>query len=402
VFQTTLEEKGQLTPEITTEELQAILAANTVPVFDVRTAKEYAIAHIPGTINIYEKEVQQIIAQYPDRGAPMILYCNGPSCGKSKRTSEELVAAGYTNVRRYQLGMPVWRALSQTVQTDMDGVLYIHAGDHTAVWVDARALQDFGAATIPGAVSVQKGEATAANDDGRLPFTDKGTRIVVFGSSAAQAKVVAAEIAKKAYWNSSYFGGTFADLLAVGLINHRPVVASKNIARAAGAACTAAVQATDVDNGSYDPDSGDSLALALAPGGPFGLGSHPVTLTGTDSHGASAASSAFVTVDDQTAPSIDQVAVQRESQHGTVLMTVDYSADDNCGAVTTRLSVTGRDADRAQVLDEHRVLLKAGGRERDDDDGDGERRLSMAIVATDAAGNETVQSVRIAGRGNDR
>jgi rhodanese-related sulfurtransferase len=402
VFQTTLEENGQATPEITTEELQAILAANVVPVFDVRTAKEYAIAHIPGTINIYEKEVQQIVAQYPDKAARMILYCNGPSCGKSKRTSEELVAAGYTNVRRYQLGMPVWRALSQTVQTDMDGVLYIHNGDHTAVWVDARARPDFDAASIPGAVSVQKGEATAANDDGRLPFTDKGTRIVVFGSSAAQARVVAAEIAKKAYWNSSYFGGTFTDLLTVGLINHRPIVVSKNITRAAGAACTAAIQAPEVDNGSYDPDSGDSLTLALSPGGPFGLGSHPVMLAGTDSRGASAEAQAFVTVDDQTAPSINEVAVQKDSQHGIVLIAVDYAAADNCSAVTTRLSVSGRGAERAQVLDSHRVLLNAGGRGRDDDDEDGDRRLSIAIVATDAAGNQTVQAVRITGRGNDR
>ena len=184
VFQTTLEEANQLTPEITTEELQKALASGSAPVFDVRTAKEYAIAHIPGTINIYEKEVQQIIAQYPDRAARLILYCNGPSCGKSKRTSEELVAAGYTGVQRYQLGLPVWRALSQTVQTDMPGVLYIHGGDRTAVWVDARTPGEFGAASMAGAVNVQKGEATAANDDGRLPFTDKGTRVIVFGATA--------------------------------------------------------------------------------------------------------------------------------------------------------------------------------------------------------------------------
>jgi hypothetical protein len=29
----------------------------------------------------------------------------GPFCGKSKRLAEELLEAGYTNVRRYQLGM---------------------------------------------------------------------------------------------------------------------------------------------------------------------------------------------------------------------------------------------------------------------------------------------------------
>jgi len=174
VYQTTLEEPGQLTREISTETLLSILATHSEPVFDVRTAHEYAIAHIPGTINIYEKEVDQIAALYPERSTPMVLYCNGPACGKSKRTSEQLVAMGYTNVRRYQLGMPVWRALSQTVQTDMPGVDYIYRGDRTAVFVDARTPAEFGTGTVPGAVNVQQGEATAANDDGRLPFTMGG------------------------------------------------------------------------------------------------------------------------------------------------------------------------------------------------------------------------------------
>src|SRR6266850_2044691 len=67
VFQTTLEEPGQLTPEITTEQLLTILATNSEPVFDVRFAKEYAIAHIPGTINIFEKEAERIVELYPNR-----------------------------------------------------------------------------------------------------------------------------------------------------------------------------------------------------------------------------------------------------------------------------------------------------------------------------------------------
>ena len=214
VYQTTLEEPNQVTPEITTEELVAILAAKSEPVFDVRSPKEYAIGHIPGTINVSELEVQRISELYPDRGTRMILYCNGPSCGKSKRTSEQLVAFGYTRVRRYQLGISVWRALSHTVQTDLPGFDYIYKGDRTAVFVDARTPAEYARGTVAGAVNIQKGEAAAANDDGRLPLTDKGTRIVVFGRTDEQAKVVAAEIAGKAYWNSSYFGGTFDDLAA--------------------------------------------------------------------------------------------------------------------------------------------------------------------------------------------
>lgn len=221
VYKTTLEEPNQKTPEITTEELQEVLATKSEPVFDVRTAKEYAIAHIPGAINIYEKEVERITKLYPDRSTRMILYCNGPSCGKSKRTSEQLLALGYMNLRRYQLGIPVWRALGLTVQTDLIGFQYINGGDRTAVFVDARKPEEFSRVTVLGAVNIQAGEAIVANDDGRLPFQDKGTRIVVFANTATEARIVAAEIAKKAYWNASFFGGTFSELLRAGLVSHR-------------------------------------------------------------------------------------------------------------------------------------------------------------------------------------
>lgn len=219
IFQTTLEEPNQLTPEISTEQLQRILTDGSEPVLDVRSGLEYAIAHIPGAINIPEQEVNKILELYPDGGTRMILTCNGPFCGKSKRTSEQLVGAGYVHVRRYQLGMPVWRALGNTVETDLPGFAYIFRGDHTAIFVDARTLREFESKTVHCAVNIQAGEATAANDDGRLPKWDKGARVVVFANRAEDARKVAAEVAKKAYWNSSYFGGSFADLRRARLVH---------------------------------------------------------------------------------------------------------------------------------------------------------------------------------------
>jgi rhodanese-related sulfurtransferase len=403
VYQTTLEEPNQLTPEITTEELLSILSTNSEPVFDVRFAKEYAIAHIPGTINVYELEVDRISALYPDRSTPMILYCNGPSCGKSKRTSEQLVAMGYTHIRRYQLGMPVWRALSQTVQTDLLGFDYIYRGDRTAVFVDARTPAEYAAATVPGAVNVQKGEATAANDDGRLPLTDKGTRVVVFANTAQQSRVVAAEIAKKAYWNSSYFGGAFEDLLVAGFINHPPVAMSQNATVAAGPACTATIGPSVVDNGSFDPDSGDALTLSLVPAGPFAAGQNPVTLIATDSHGKTSAAAAIVTVEDRSAPVISELAVDRPvlwpPNHQMALVTVDYATADNCGPVTTALLVSSSDSGRAdsndrrrpdwEVIDAHHVRLEA---ERD---GHHDRVYWITVSATDGAGNHSAASIAV-------
>ena len=222
IFQTSLLEKDQPGTEITTEQLQQVLSSGSMPVLDVRFPQEYAISHIPGAINIppnsaadptnVTQEAEEIAARYPDPHGDLVLTCNGPFCGKSKRVAKALGNLGYDHIRRYQLGLPVWRAIGNTVQTDFYGLAYIFSRDETAVFVDARAPQDFRADTIACAVNIQPGEADAANNDARLPLLDKGARVVVFADDPALAKQVASEIAKKAYWSSSYFGGTFADL----------------------------------------------------------------------------------------------------------------------------------------------------------------------------------------------
>jgi rhodanese-related sulfurtransferase len=224
IFQTTLQEPNQPGTEISTERLQQILAEGVTPVLDVRFPQEYAISHIPGAINIppdsaadpsnVQHEAAEIAARYRAED-PLVLACNGPFCGKSKRVAKALKDNyNFQQIFRYQLGLPVWRALGNTVQTDLDGFAYIFNRDFTSVFVDARKPEVFRADTVACAVNVQAGEATAANDDGRLPLLDKGARVVVFADDPQFAKTVAAEIAKKAYWSSSYFSGTFEDLKA--------------------------------------------------------------------------------------------------------------------------------------------------------------------------------------------
>ncbi len=80
IYQTTLEELNQVTPEVSTEELKKLLSAGAkpVPVIDTRSEMEYAIAHIPGSINVWEEEAEYIIKACPDKEALIVLYCNGP------------------------------------------------------------------------------------------------------------------------------------------------------------------------------------------------------------------------------------------------------------------------------------------------------------------------------------
>jgi YVTN family beta-propeller protein len=82
--------------------------------------------------------------------------------------------------------------------------------------------------------------------------------------------------------------------------NRAPVASCHDVTVAAGPSCTATAS---IDNGSSDPD-GDALTLGQAPPAPYSLGATSVTLTATDSFGASGRCTGTVTVVDNTPPMI--------------------------------------------------------------------------------------------------
>lgn len=74
--------------------------------------------------------------------------------------------------------------------------------------------------------------------------------------------------------------------------NRSPAVQCRDVTVSAGAGCRASAS---IDNGSFDPD-GDPITLAQNPPGPYPLGMTMVTLTVTDSRGASDQCTGTVTV----------------------------------------------------------------------------------------------------------
>jgi rhodanese-related sulfurtransferase len=223
------------TPEVSTAELAAILAAGTAYVFDARPTAEFAVSHIPGARNVAQKpgtdlseyisdanEVDRIVGG--NKAAAIVLYCNGPFCGKSKRLAMDLQAMGYTNLKRYQLGAPTWRALtSRAMVIEGEAVQRVYRLDRTARFVDARppctADCQSWKRVLPGSVNIQLSEVVAAKDDGRLPAEDHNTRIVVFGDNGAQAKALADLIAANAFHNTVYFDGAWEEFRAAALPN---------------------------------------------------------------------------------------------------------------------------------------------------------------------------------------
>jgi rhodanese-related sulfurtransferase len=223
-----LGEGGQPTAEISTEQLTHVLSDGSAIVLDARPRREYAISHIPGALNVapkpgvapsvYVSDVAEIgRLLHADRTAPIVLYCNGPHCGKSKRLASELLAAGYRNVRRYQLGIPVWRALGGVCEIELEGMRYALAHDQTSVVIDARPATSFVAGSLPRARNIPRdlvlagkdtGEVRRAKDDGRLPMEDHNTRIIVVGRDGQDARYVAEALAREAFDNVAYFRGS--------------------------------------------------------------------------------------------------------------------------------------------------------------------------------------------------
>jgi rhodanese-related sulfurtransferase len=223
VLHAILGETGARTAEVSTAELRRILADGSSVVLDSRKRAEYVAGHIAGakTLNLpgdaSPSDQVAAVAQLTggDKGKPLVLYCNGPHCQASRQLSEQLLAAGFTNVRRYQLGIPMWRTLSGPVEIELEGILRVYKIDQTAVLLDARSAEDFGETSLPATHNVPADRlATDGLKKAPMPNTDFNTRIIAFGRDFAQARALADAIGRTPYQNVSYFPGTYDALAA--------------------------------------------------------------------------------------------------------------------------------------------------------------------------------------------
>jgi rhodanese-related sulfurtransferase len=219
IYTATLGETNQKTQELNTETLRRILADGSAIVLDTRSKLEFDAGHIPGARNLdappptYVAAVEKLVQG--DKGKFLVLYCNGPYCQASRRVADQLVAAGFTNVRRYQLGMPIWRALGGPTQIELGGIKRIFGLDQTAVFIDARPAEQFNRGSLAGARNFPAEEIAAGKTKvNPLPEDDFNRRIVLFGGDGMDAYKLAVALSTKPWHNVSYFGGSFQELAA--------------------------------------------------------------------------------------------------------------------------------------------------------------------------------------------
>jgi uncharacterized repeat protein (TIGR03803 family) len=224
-----------------------------------------------------------------------------------------------------------------------------------------------------------------AGDDGATPFAGP----VLVGTTL---------------YGTTFYGGALGKGVVFSLdgvipTNRPPVARCHDATVSAGANCVADAS---VDNGSFDPDSSDMIALRQEPPGPYPLGTTSVTLTVTDNHSASNSCTATVTVMDTTSPAISDVAVTPNvlwPPNGKLVeVTLDYTAADDCGGVTNALTVTSNEAPKGAgnaaadwvIEDNHHVQLRA---ERL---GTGSGRVyTLTVTSTDNAGNSSTKTTTV-------
>ncbi|MFI9595434.1 rhodanese-like domain-containing protein [Nonomuraea sp. NPDC052265] len=94
---------------ISRQDLLALLEAGTVQLVEALPADAFAAEHPPGVRNVPGQVSAELAAQVaPDRVAPVVVYCSGPYCNRSKIAAAAFARLGYADVRVYAGGKQDW------------------------------------------------------------------------------------------------------------------------------------------------------------------------------------------------------------------------------------------------------------------------------------------------------
>ena len=79
---------------------------------DVRSDKDWAGGRIPDAVHIELKKAynEESLGAAAKKTDPVVVYCNGHSCLRSAKASEQAVSWGFTSIYYYRDGYPAWKA----------------------------------------------------------------------------------------------------------------------------------------------------------------------------------------------------------------------------------------------------------------------------------------------------
>jgi hypothetical protein len=175
-------------------------------------------------------------------------------------------------------------------------------------------------------------EVTLCENCGRDPSFDFtvalqacGNSIEVFGFTEGMPEPAVGY--QQLVWDDPADGPSCAGSYCV---NQPPVARCRSVTLALGPTCGGGD--ASIDDGSFDPDTGDTITCVQSPEGPYGEGSRRVRLTCTDSTGLSSWCEATVSVRDMTPPVVTCPSSTEQQCSASVTSGTGATATDNCTA----------------------------------------------------------------------
>ncbi len=156
-------------------------------IVDARPGPRYHEGHIPRSVNLplpaFEKLRGKVLPK--DKDTLIVFYCEGIKCSLSPKSSKRAEGYGYTNIKIYHDGLPVWEKGGHPVYTTAKGLASYREKQIPLVLVDVRAADQVANGVIAEAVAIPAdGIATRKAD---FP-ADKGAPIILYGSAEETAK----------------------------------------------------------------------------------------------------------------------------------------------------------------------------------------------------------------------
>lgn len=241
-----------------------------------------------------------------------------------------------------------------------------------------------------------------------IDISDANNLLAITTTKVETYTDVTAEEDKTYYYTVTALDRHHNESTASNVTDHAPptITCAGNQTLEADANCAVTVpDYSSLATASDDVSAKEQILISQSPAAGLiltGTGPHTITLTATDASGKKASCSFTVSTIDVTAPVISNVStdpsVLWSPNHTMRDVTVLYTLNDNCGPVTSTLSVSSNEDKKGngnkepdwQVIDANHVQLRAAR------NGNGSGRVyTITITATDAAGNVATHDVSV-------
>lgn len=107
--------------EISTSAVTDAYDAGNVQMVDARSEMDFAMGHIPGAINVPSSTAEGGAVGFSgilDKSLPVIVYCDGLTCGKSLIVAKRLIELGFRDVSVYTDGIDGWLSAGRDLEAN--------------------------------------------------------------------------------------------------------------------------------------------------------------------------------------------------------------------------------------------------------------------------------------------